>query len=122
MNQTKKNTENNIEKQFRAGIISATVWKNKGMSKKGEVTEFRTISLQRGYKDKSGEWQNTTSLRVNDLPKAAFVLNKAYEYLITMSSEDKGVNNSYSSRNEIYGATQDNINNQVLGVEEEVVM
>ena len=42
---------------------------------------FRTVSLDRAYKDKNGGWKHAGSLRLNDLPKAALVLNKAYEYL-----------------------------------------
>ena len=75
--------ENQPEKKFRAGSISATVWLNHGQSKTGETTKFRTISIQRGYKDKDDKWQNTTSMRVNDLPRAALVLTKAFEYLVT---------------------------------------
>lgn len=73
---------NKPEKKFSTGAISATVWKNQGQSKNGEQVEFRTISLQRRYQDKEGKWQTTNSLRVNDLPKAALVLNKAYEYVV----------------------------------------
>ena len=75
-------TGNKPEKKFRAGAISATVWLNQGQSKKtGETTNYRTISLQRGYKDKNDQWQNTGTMRVNDLPRAALVLKQAYEYL-----------------------------------------
>ena len=75
---------NQPEKKFRAGVISATVWLNQGQSKKtGDISAYRTISLQRGYKDKNNQWQNTASLRINDLPRAALVLTKAYEYLVT---------------------------------------
>ncbi|NQV09286.1 hypothetical protein HQ529_05540 [Candidatus Woesearchaeota archaeon] len=70
------------EKRFTTGAISAAVWVNEGKTKTGEPTEFRTISLQRRYKDKNDEWQSTNSLRVNDLPKASLVLNKAYEHLV----------------------------------------
>lgn len=76
-----KQEGNKPEKRFRAGAISATVWKNAGQ-KDGKLVEFRTVSLQRVYKDKEGVWKNTTSLRVSDLPKASLVLNKAYEYLV----------------------------------------
>lgn len=75
------------EKRFRAGAISATVWKNQTQTKEGN-REFRTISLQRGYKDKDGKWQNTPTMRINDLPKAAVVLNKAYEFLIMAENND----------------------------------
>ncbi len=74
--------DNRPEKKFSTGAINATVWKNKGLAKTGEPSEYRTISIQRRYKDKDGTWKSTNSLRVNDLPKAALVLNKAYEYLV----------------------------------------
>ncbi|MBT4651463.1 hypothetical protein HOC13_02970 [Candidatus Woesearchaeota archaeon] len=73
------NAQGNLpEKKFRAGSISATVWLNKSQ----EGKEYRTISIDRNYKDKNDEWQSTNSLRVNDLPKARVVLQKAYEYLV----------------------------------------
>ncbi|MBD3361319.1 hypothetical protein GF358_00850 [Candidatus Woesearchaeota archaeon] len=72
---------NKPEKKFRAGAISATIWKNNG-ERNGQSVEFNTISLTRAYKDKGGNWKNSSSLRISDLPKAALVLNKAYEHLI----------------------------------------
>lgn len=75
------------EKKFIAGAINASVWKNEGKNKKGEQVFFRTVSLQRRYQDKDGNWQNTNSMRINDLPKASLVLNKAYEYCILTSLE-----------------------------------
>lgn len=70
------------EKKFSAGAISATVWNNETSNKSGEAVSFKTVQLQRSYQDKDGNWQNTNSLRVNDIPKAILVLNKAYEYLL----------------------------------------
>ena len=78
----KKMENNPPEKKFRAGAISATVWQNKGQDKNGETTEYRTISLERNYKDKEGNWKSTNSLRINDLPKASLILQKAYEFLV----------------------------------------
>lgn len=75
------------ERKFRAGAIAATVWLNKGQNMKGEETEYRTISLERSYTNKEGKWQSTNSLRLNDLPKAAVVLQKAYESLV-LSQQD----------------------------------
>ncbi|RME31919.1 hypothetical protein D6789_01170 [Candidatus Woesearchaeota archaeon] len=69
--------ENTPLKKFRAGAVSATIWTN--TSKEGG--EYNTVSFERGYKDKDGTWKTTSSLRLNDLPKAALVLTKAYEYL-----------------------------------------
>ena len=93
-------TGNQPEKKFSTGAISAAIWKNHGTSKKdGSNVEFKTITLQRRYTDKEGKWQTTSSLRLNDLPKANLVLQKAYEYLVLKgqgsdsqnSSEEPGV-------------------------------
>ena len=72
---------NQPERKFRAGTISATIWLNKGHKPNGEDSEYRTISIERSY-TKDGQWQSTNSLRINDLPKACVVLQKAYEYVI----------------------------------------
>jgi hypothetical protein len=76
--------ENLPEKKFRAGAITATIWKNTSQNGDGE---YSTISFERSYKDKNDNWQTTNSLRVNDLPKAKLVLNKAYEYLVLNKEE-----------------------------------
>jgi hypothetical protein len=73
---------NKPEIKFRAGGIAATVWKNQ--SKEGE---YRTVSFERSYKDKEGQWKTTSSLRLNDLPKACVVLNKAFEHLVLSGNE-----------------------------------
>jgi hypothetical protein len=75
-------TKNVPEKKFSTGVINATVWQNQGKGKNGEVTSYRTISLQRRYKDKAGAWQTANSLRINDLPRASLILQKAFEYLV----------------------------------------
>jgi hypothetical protein len=75
-------TANLPEKKIRAGAISATIWLNKGLNSNGEETEYRTISIERNYTDKDGKWHSSNSLRVNDLPKAQLVSQKAYEYLV----------------------------------------
>lgn len=83
-----QNPGNQPEKKFRAGAISATVWLNQGQNKNtGQIATYRTISLQRGYKDKNDQWQNTNSFRINDLPRAALVLTQAYEYLVTKQQD-----------------------------------
>lgn len=70
------------EKTFKAGAVQAAVWTNE--SDKGA---FRTVQVTRSYKDRAGEWKQSTSLRAADLPRATLVLNKAYEYLTMELSE-----------------------------------
>lgn len=82
--------KNTPEKRFSTGGINATIWKNSAVNKAGEPVEFNTVSLQRRYKDKEGNWKSSTSLRINDLPKAALVLNKAYEFLVLKEDASGG--------------------------------
>ena len=77
------------EKKFRAGAVCATIWKNEAQGKDGEMVSYRTVTLQRGYKDKEDKWQNTGSLRLNDLPRLQLLLNKAYEYLVMQSNPNQ---------------------------------
>ena len=75
-------TKNVPEKRFSTGVITATVWQNQGKGRNGEIVAYRTVSLQRSYKDKNGVWQHANSMRVNDLPRATLVLQKAFENLV----------------------------------------
>lgn len=73
---------NKPEAKFSAGAVSATIWSNAS-----DHGSFSTISLVRTYKDKDGQWKTTTTMRINDLPKAHLVLTKAYDYLLTHGKE-----------------------------------
>ena len=83
-NETKEKIQ--PEKKFRVGGIAATVWKREGV-KDGKGYSFYTVSLDRSYKDKEGKWQNTGSMRVNDLPKAALVINEAFRFVSLSNPE-----------------------------------
>ena len=72
---------------FRAGAVSASVWEYKN-EKEGKTFTSHGITLQRGYKDKEGAWKNTESMKTADVPKAVYVFNKTYEYLITLKKEE----------------------------------
>ena len=72
--------KNMPEKKFKSGSIVATVWSNSS-SKDGQSFNYKTVSLQRLYTDKSGKWQSSSTLRLNDLPKASMILEEAYRYL-----------------------------------------
>ena len=80
-------TKNIPEKKFSTGAVNVTVWQNQGKGKNGEVVAYRTVSLQRRYKDRNGVWQSANSMRVNDLPRATLVLQKAFEYLVIREQE-----------------------------------
>src|SRR3989338_4129577 len=85
---TGKESKNFPEQTFRAGGISVSVWKN---TTKTEGKEYRTVTFERRYLDRDGQWKSSSSLRTNDLPKAAVVLTKAYEYLILRDKDMQNV-------------------------------
>jgi len=78
------------EKKFSAGAVVATVWQNQGKTKDGQAVGYKTVSLQRRYKDRDGTWKNASSFRITDLPKAALVLQKAYEFSVLREKEGNG--------------------------------
>jgi len=86
-----ENQKNIPEKKFSTGAISATIWKNAHQTKDGKAFEVKTVSLQRRYTDKSGQWQTSNTLRLADLPKAALVLEEAYKYLVLSGHSDDPV-------------------------------
>ena len=64
----------------KAGSVSIAVFENEGKTKEGLKFVFKTVNLQKGYKDKKGEWQNVSiSLRQDDIPRAIMLLQMAYE-------------------------------------------
>ena len=80
---------NTPERKFSTGAVQVTVWKNTGASQSGEVHEYRTFSFTRVYRDPTGQWKSTNSLRVNDLPKAIVALNKAYEHAVLKKQSEE---------------------------------
>ena len=70
------------DKKFKAGGITATVWK--GVSPEGRA--YFNVQLGRSYKDKDNSWKTTSSFRESDVPKAVVLLQKAYEYVITQQT------------------------------------
>ena len=74
---------------FRHGLCSASIFENE-FTRGEEKFTVRTVSFQRSYLDKEGNWQQTNSLKVNDIPKAILTLQRAYEFLTSNSFADAG--------------------------------
>ena len=75
-------------KKFAAGTIQVAIWKNILPIGGGNDNVMMSVTLERRYKDREGQWQSSGSLRLNDLPKAVLLLNKAYEHLTSTPDED----------------------------------
>ena len=74
---------------FRHGLCSANVFEQ-DFDRDGEKLTVRTVTFQRSYLDKDGNWQRTNSLKVNDIPMAIICLQKSYEFLTSNSFADAG--------------------------------
>ena len=75
------------ETVFKVGAVRASVFQNVGVQKGKEVL-FPKVVLEVRYKDKAGQWKGTSSMTINDLPKAILALQKAYEYLMVKKADD----------------------------------
>ncbi|MDO8626845.1 MAG: hypothetical protein Q7K42_00125 [Candidatus Diapherotrites archaeon] len=73
---------NNLPVQkFSVGRVQASVWENMKLSKEGEQKNFVSVSLEKSYKDKQGNWKNSSSFNINEIPQAILALQKTYEFL-----------------------------------------
>ncbi|MEW6295499.1 MAG: hypothetical protein AB1467_04370 [Candidatus Diapherotrites archaeon] len=67
-------------KKFSAGGIVVSVWENSS-EKNGIEKSFNTVTIDRRYKNSEEEWKSSSSLRVNDIPKAILVLQEAFRFI-----------------------------------------
>ena len=72
---------NKPETIFKVGAVRAAVFRNT-IEKNGQSIQLPKVTIEVRYKDKTGQWQGTNSLSLNDLPKAIVALQKAFEYLM----------------------------------------
>lgn len=62
---------------IRVGAIDITIWTNDGSN-----GSYRTVTINRSYKDASGTWQKSQTFRANDIPKVILGLQRAYESMV----------------------------------------
>ena len=75
------NNKNRPVMKWRVGAISVGVFENSGQDWNGEAVTFYSVQIQRSFKDRRGEWQNTNNLNVSDIPRAILLLLKVHEYV-----------------------------------------
>ena len=95
--------ENKPAEKFRAGAVAAALWKNALTLKNGNQIDTFSVSLDRRYMDSDGNWKSSTSLRLNDIPKAILVLQKAYEFMLSKDADQPGVSEEHIAPNKIHG-------------------
>jgi hypothetical protein len=68
-------------KKIQVGTVNAAIWENEITGDNGERTIER-VTVDKRYKDASGNWKSTGSFNVNEIPKLILALEKAYEFLV----------------------------------------
>jgi hypothetical protein len=68
------------EISFKVGAVRASVFRNL-VANNGRQIPLPKVVIEVRYKDKTGQWNGTNSLSLNDIPKAILALQKAFEYL-----------------------------------------
>ena len=75
------------ETSFKVGAVRAAIFRNT-MQRGPKTVSIGKVILEVRYKDKDGQWKSTHSMSANELPKAILALQKAYDYLMTMKSDE----------------------------------
>jgi hypothetical protein len=68
-------------KSFRAGAVEAAIFENE-RTVGGKKLKMSNVVFRRSYKDKDGNWQNSDSFGINDVPKVELLLKKSYEFML----------------------------------------
>jgi hypothetical protein len=76
-------------KRFKAGAITASVFENINMVR-GSESKMYNVLISKTYKDKEGNWKSSHTFSVfYEIPKVILLLNKAYEYVATISNKEE---------------------------------
>jgi hypothetical protein len=102
------------ETVFKVGAVRASIFKNL-IQKNGRSIPLPKVVIEVRYKDKTGQWQGTNSLSINDLPKAILALQKAFEYLMEHKDSVQQPQSSFSSEEFEYWGPQIVRNLSVFG-------
>jgi hypothetical protein len=76
---------------IRVGAVNVSIFENTVL-KDGKLLTIPKAVFQVRYKDKkTGEWKSTSSLSINDIPKAIMALEKAFQYLTEKTHSPQGI-------------------------------
>ena len=73
----------NLVKKFRIGTVKASIWENDG----AESSTYYTVDIVRSYKDKEGKWQETASLKHDDLMNVAKLMQRCEALIAEQAKE-----------------------------------
>lgn len=74
-------------KTFRIDDCSATIWDRIRMVQ-GKSTTFYSITFERAYKDRDGDWKYTKSFDLESLGKVVMLCQQASEFIHALQQKD----------------------------------
>ena len=81
------------EKEFRAGLVKASVWENEKQNDKGDTVTYFSVKIEKSYKTKDDKgndiWKTSNTYFREDIPKLQLVAAKAFEYIALTESKEE---------------------------------
>ena len=76
-------------KTIAAGSCRAAIWENE-IRVNGSSKKLLKATVDRRYKDKDGSWKSSQSFSRNEIPLAVYVLEKAFEAIVSEETAQNG--------------------------------
>ncbi|MFH0900555.1 MAG: hypothetical protein V2A73_07990 [Pseudomonadota bacterium] len=73
----KADAKHRPEAKLKAGAITATIWKARD-----EKSKTRLCVFERTYKDKDGNWANTSHFSAQDVAAVALLAKRAFDHMV----------------------------------------
>lgn len=78
--------------KIRAGQVSCALWENELNVSGGRKVKALKATLERRFKDPAtGEWKSSGSFGRNEIPLAAYCLQRAFEYMVEQQSDEDSI-------------------------------
>jgi len=74
-------------KDFRAGNIQASIWRNE-VQQDGQTRTRHSTRIQKRYRKDDGSYENTDYFFPEELPRVRLLAEKAFEYIVLTESKD----------------------------------
>ena len=71
--------------KFQAGAISCALWES-DVNFNGQMKTMLKATIERRYKDSSGQWKSSNSFGRNDIPLVQWCLSQAFTTMIQKKS------------------------------------
>lgn len=82
-----QNDKSKPVKEFRAGTVSASVWRNE-VQRDGQTITRYSIRIQKRFRKDDGSYENTEYYFPRELPNLQLCAQQAFEYAVLKERKD----------------------------------